>query len=117
MAKINKQDLEFYPIVQELEEVLNSATKTLDLIRLIDEQEFLQLRTKIISVFSIGEMYPVSGEFGEEVEFGDVSDAVRATTFSLYPQDTEMDKPIGIGERKEWCKKMLETMDAAANFY
>jgi hypothetical protein len=53
------------------------------------------------------------------VEFGDISDAIRETTFSLYPVDADVDllRNIEQDERKIWCEKIVERMDAAAAYY
>ena len=110
----NNNSMPFFPIVQELEEVLGYTEDVMALITLIDEKQFLAMRNKIVDVFKVGEMEPFHGQFGEEIEFGDVSDSVRETTFALYPQGTPMDKPISLSERKEWCSKILQALDYAA---
>lgn len=109
--------LEFYHLVEKLESVINHQENALELIALIDKKEFLSLRNSIISTFQIELEIPFTGDFGSEVEYGDVSDAIRSVTFSLYPQSTPMDKPIDHSERANWCKKILENMDSSAAFY
>ena len=108
---MNKGNLEFYPLVQKLELILGTPTEAMELIRLIDKKEFIQLRECIISAFEIDFKKPFTGKFGTEVEYCDVSDAVRGTTFSLYPQSTEMDKPISPNEREMWCSKIIDSLD------
>ncbi|HAQ49286.1 MAG TPA: hypothetical protein DCR37_09615 [Glaciecola sp.] len=117
MANSKNIALEFYPLVVKLESVINHQENELELIALIDKKEFLSLRNAIISTFQIELDVPFNGNFGSEVEFGDVSDAIRSVTFSLYPQSTLMDKPIDHSERVNWCKKILENMDSSAAFY
>jgi hypothetical protein len=113
---VNKNSLEFYPLVQKLELVLGSPTETMELIRLIDKQEFIQLRDSIISAFGIDFERKFTGKFGIEVEYGDVSDAVRSTTFSLYPQSTEMNKLISPDERKIWCSQIINSLDELVQY-
>jgi hypothetical protein len=110
----NSNPLAFYPSVIEFEKILGHITHPLDLIELISIDQFNDLRGRIIQVFQIGDVDSYTGEFGEEVEFGDVSDAVRDVTFSTYPQTTPMDKLITHDERREWCTNILAAMDYAA---
>jgi len=117
MTKNENIVLEFYPLVEKLESVINHQENVLELIALIDKKEFLSLRNSIISTFQIELDLPFTGDFGSEIEFGDVSDAMRSVTFSLYPQSTPMNKPIDHTERVNWCKKILENMDSSAVFY
>ena len=117
MANNKNTVLEFYPLVEKLESVINHQENELELMALIDKKEFLSLRNSVISAFQIELDIPFTGNFGSEVEFGDVSDAMRSVTFSLYPQSTPMDKPIDHSERVNWCKKILENMDSSAAFY
>ncbi|USD59072.1 hypothetical protein J4N45_11070 [Vibrio sp. SCSIO 43140] len=114
---VNDETMPFFPIVENLEKTLNSTTDLMALITVIDKSQFLALRKSIIADFQIGDMPDFSGKFGKSVEFGDVSEAVRAVTFSRYPQSTEMDQPIDLDERKEWCSAILEAMDSVASFY
>jgi len=104
----------FFPLVEALEEIINHTEDVMELIALIREDQFIDIRNKIITTFNIGKVEAFSGDFGSEIEFGDISDGVRGTTFSLYAQDTEMDKLIGLEERKIWCNKMIEAIDTAA---
>jgi hypothetical protein len=113
----NINTFKFYPMVQGLEEILNSTEDPLKLIALISENEFLSMRSKIISFFEIDSAPEFTSDFGTEIEFGDVSDAVRETTFSLYPQSTDIDKTIDLAERKAWCLSILDKMDASATYY
>ena len=117
MTSVTKQNFIFYPMVESLELILGSTSDLIELIKPIDRATFLQLRAQIIDLFNVEINSEFTGEFGEEVEFGDVSDAVRETTFSLYPQSTDMLKPISYDERLIWCKQIIEKMDAAANRY
>lgn len=113
----NIKPMKFYPLVMELENVLGSTVDIMELISLINREQFNELRERIVSTFQVGDIEPYSGEIGDQVEFGDISDAVRATTFSLYPQSTPSEKLIGREERHEWCNKILSAMDSAAEFY
>jgi hypothetical protein len=117
MANNKNVVLEFYPLVDKLESVINHQENVLELISLINKEEFLSLRDSIISTFQVDIDSPFTGNFGSEVELGDVSDAMRSVTFSLYPQSTPMDKPIDHAERLNWCRKILESMDSSAVFY
>lgn len=119
MTITNKENFKFFTMVEKMEVILGSATNPMELIRLINKKEFLKLREKIINFFEVDIDKPFSGKFGEEVEFGDVSDAVRETTFSLYPADADVDlyRYIKQDERKVWCEKIVERMDAAAIYY
>ena len=117
MKNLSEENFEFYPVVEGLESILGYASNPMELTRLINENEFIQLRNQIIDLFDISIENHFTGKFGEEVEFGDVSDAVRETTFALYPQSTDIQKYIDPDERKIWCEKILETMDAAALYY
>lgn len=113
---MNKENLAFYPLVQKLEQILGAPDDIMEIIRLIDKEEFIKLRSNIISAFEIDFKEPFSGTFDEEIEFGDVTDVVRYTTFSLYPQSTEMDKPISPAEREIWCSKIINSLDELAQY-
>jgi hypothetical protein len=106
----------FFPMVQALESIISSANDVMELIRLIDENEFNELRSKVIDCFGIETDSKFEGEFGDEVEFGDISDVIQSTTFSLYPQSTDMMKDIDEAERKIWCEAILSEMDRVAQY-
>ncbi len=117
MSALQKEALPFYDLVSAMEEAIGFVEDVFDLIALIDKKGYLELRGKIIDVFQVGELSAFDDRaFGEEVEFGDISDAIRLTTFGRYPQETPMDKPISLEERKEWCNSILTNMDAAATY-
>lgn len=107
----------FFPMVEALEVIINSESDIMELIRLINKNEFNKLRASVIECFDIKTNSKFQGKFGNEVEFGDISDAIRSTTFALYPQSTDMLKDIDENERKIWCEKILAEMDRLANFY
>ncbi|EGQ8484974.1 hypothetical protein GTP29_17980 [Vibrio parahaemolyticus] len=116
MSKLQPKPLRFFGLVEEMEVVIGYVSDVMELIELIDVNEYLSLRKQIIDVFQIGELSSFdSSKFGSNVEFGDISDAVRLTTFSIYPQSTPMNKPISVEERKLWCEKIMNNMDAAAS--
>ena len=104
----------FISLVNALEDAMGRVTGIMELISLISEPQYLELRTNIISAFHVSGIEEFTNEFGVDVEFGDISDAVRETTFMLYPQSTEMMKPISFDERKKWCTKIINNMDIAA---
>lgn len=116
MTNNNPNPLLFYPLIETMEKILGTPTATGVLCSNINQHDFIKLRTDIISAFEVGELPAFSGDFSSEVELGDVSDAVRMTTFSRYPQSTPMEKPISREERKEWCLQILKTMDEYAEF-
>ena len=107
----NSESIPFFEIVQRLEGVLGHTTNILELIDLVSEANFLEIRSSIIAAFEVGEANEYSEVFGHAVEFGDISDAVREVTFRLYPQTTPMDMPISFGEREMWCDEILNTLD------
>lgn len=110
-----KHTLPFFGIVQKLEGNLGGVTG-LDLMELLSPSQYLALRKAIVDSFELSEPVPDfdEAEFGEEVEIGDVSDAVRETTFARYPQTTPMDKPISEPERRSWCLAIIDDMDDRA---
>ena len=111
----NKKPIGFFTLVQALESALNYTIDPLALVSLINKQEFEEHRARIIQTFQIGAVDPFVGDFGNDVEFGDISDAVREITFSLYPQTTPIDKPICKEERIKWCSEILSAMDYASS--
>jgi predicted transcriptional regulator len=113
---VNNNSILFYKTVTQLEEVLNSTSNPLELIRLIDENEFLALRESVLEVFEADIKY--DKKFGNEVEFGDISDAVRATTFEMFPLGCEeVENDIVETERKKaWVEKIITNMDHASTF-
>lgn len=117
----NQQEFEgtlgFFDVVIKLEQVLEFKSDPIALLDLLDKENFVSLRSKIIQTFQVGDMDEFEGSFGTEVEIGDVSDAVRDTTMGMYPQSTPMDQQIGLEERKKWCASILENMDNAARFF
>ncbi len=115
MFKDNPNPLLFYPLVAKMEEILGSPTANAVLCSNINRKDFEKIRTDVIGSFEVGEFDKFTGDFGSEVELGDISDAVRITTFSRYPQSTPMDKPISHNERLEWCTEIILRMDNAAN--
>ncbi len=116
MSNQNTGSLPFFGLVQSMEEAIGYVTNVHDLIALIDSKQYLIVRAKIIDTFKIGELPEFDvNNFGSYVEFGDISDAIRNTTFSRYPQSTPMHKPISLEERKEWCGEIIKNMDAAAS--
>ncbi|MCZ2801987.1 hypothetical protein [Vibrio alginolyticus] len=104
----------FFDLVTRMEHVLDYTTSSGGLVREITKSEFLDLRAKIIEAFQVGVMPEFKLKFGDGVEFGDVSDACREVTFSLYPQGTPMEMPITITDRKKWCSTILKQMDNSA---
>ncbi|WP_199438600.1 hypothetical protein [Vibrio owensii] len=116
MSKLQPKPLRFFGVVEEIEAAIGFVTDVFDLIELIDVNQYLALRTKIIDVFQIGDLPNFDeSKFGSNVEFGDISDAIRQTTLNTYPQSTPMEKPIPVEERTLWCKSILQNMDAAAS--
>lgn len=117
----NQQEFEgtlgFFDVVTKLEQVLEFKSDPISLLGLLDKENFVSLRSKIIQTFQVGDMNEFEGSFGTEVEIGDVSDAVRDTTMGMYPQSTPMEQQIGLEERKKWCASILENMDNAARFF
>jgi hypothetical protein len=111
MKNSNEENFKFYPMVEELELILGSPSDPMELISLINKNEFLKMRKNIVDFFNINIECKFTGKFGNEVELGDVSDAVRMTTFGLYPQSTDMDKYIDQNEREVWCTKILDNLD------
>lgn len=107
----------FFPIVQKLENVLGYTSDIIGLLEPVSKAKFLKIRDDIVEVFSVGEVSPFTGQYGDEVEFGDLSDAVRETTISLYSQSTPIDMLIKFEERREWCQKVLDAMDSAARYF
>ncbi|BDP33443.1 MULTISPECIES: hypothetical protein [Vibrio] len=118
MSESQPNPLKFFGLVQEMEVAIGYVTDVFDLIEHIDAKQYVTLRDKIIDVFQIGESMPKfdKSKFGSDVEFGDISDAIRLTTMTTYPQSTPMDKPISVEERIIWCDKILKNMDAAASY-
>jgi len=116
MSKLQPKPLKFIHLVNEMEIAIGHVSDVFDLIALIDVNQYLSVRAKIIDVFQIGDLpnYDKS-QFGSDVEFGDISDAIRQTTFDTYPQSTPTDKPISVEERTKWCKSILNNMDFAAS--
>lgn len=112
-----KQTIAFFTLVQDLQTILGNTNDVMSLIDLINKQQFLDLRSKIVNAFDIGEVAPFEGDFGENVELGDVSDAVIGVTLEMYPKETPLDLPLDITARKEWCHKILEALDGAAVYY
>lgn len=107
-----KTPIPFYPIVQRLENALGSTAGTMKLFRLVSKSEFLKMRQDVAAAFFVGEVATFAGEYDDEdVEFGDLTDAVRGVTFSLYPQSTPMEMLISFADRQKWCSKVLEAMD------
>ncbi|MCR9909661.1 hypothetical protein NB545_19695 [Vibrio campbellii] len=116
MSKLQPKPLKFFGLVEEMEVAIGFVTDVFDLIDIIDVNQYLALRTKIIDVFQIGDLPNFDkSKFGSDVEFGDISDAIRQTTFNTYPQSTPMEKPISVEERTQWCKSILQNMDTAAS--
>jgi len=87
-----KNEIPFMPLLNQLEGVIGHTTDPFVLITLLSKSEFLELRKKIVEVFDIGPFNNFTGKFGSEVEFGDVSDAIRLVTYELYPKGTPLDK-------------------------
>ena len=111
---MNNKSILFYKTVTELEEILNSTTNPLDLIALIDKDEFLALRQSVLNLFDADIKY--NKEFGNEVEFGDISDAIRATTFEMFPlgcEEVENDI-VEADRKKEWLEQIIKNMDNAS---
>ncbi len=117
MHQSKDNNLGLLRLVENLENVINREENILSLISLISKKEYLRLRTSIIDTFEIEDDYPFSGEFGSEVELGDVSTALRETTLELYPETTPPHKKVTYEERQAWCKQVIETMDSAATYY
>lgn len=105
----------FIVMVKALEKIINFDDRFLQNIDLVDKNSFLDIRSKIVKAFDIGDAEPFSGDFDdEEFEYGDISDAVIGVTLNEYPQDTPQTKPIDVEERRAWCLKILEAVDSVA---
>lgn len=115
MSENQKTVIDFYTLIQKLV-ALTKNNGVLESIALIDEQTFLTLRESLIAAFQIDLDSSFDGEFGEEVEFGDMGDCVIGVTKALYPETTEASKPIDHEERVKWCKMILEEIDSAAKY-
>jgi hypothetical protein len=103
----------FISIVENLETALGHTQNMTDLVEVIDRSQFEKIRADVVAAFDIGNVKAYSGVFGVEVEFGDVSDAVRMTTFALYEINTPPGKIISLEERRSWCQKVLDALDFA----
>ncbi|OUV22069.1 MAG: hypothetical protein CBC55_04555 [Gammaproteobacteria bacterium TMED95] len=111
MSQDNPNPLMFYPLLMKVEEVLGSPSAHSALCANIGLKYFEKLRKDIIDSFEVGEFTTFTGNFGSEVELGDISDAVRLTTFSRYPRSTPMEKLIPRDERLAWCTEIIQRMD------
>ncbi|MGR5451422.1 hypothetical protein ACP3V3_17020 [Vibrio sp. PNB22_3_1] len=115
MPTRNTNDIPFMTLIQQMEAALDYTSDVFKLIELISAEEYVLLRDNIINTFQIGELPPFDiKEFGCEVEFGDISDAVRNTTFNRYPPSTSTATLIELSEREEWCRQIVQNMDLAA---
>ncbi len=113
MSKDNPNPIMFYPLVMRMEAVLGSPSANSVLCSNIGLKDFEKIRKNIIDSFEVGEFDMFTGDFGSEVELGDISDAVRLTTFSRYPSSTSMEKLIPRDERFAWCAEIIQRMDNA----
>jgi hypothetical protein len=88
----------------------------LELIRLIDKEEFLEIRGKLSEIFDIKPKTEFDKEIDEddELEFGDISDAVILTTQSIYPPRYTPDRVVELGEREVWFHQIIEAIDDVA---
>lgn len=109
--KTNNEPMPFFPLVERLQKTIGNTKDIMRLIDLVNKKNFLQLRSEIINAFEIGGLPEFDGQFGDEVELGDLSDAVIHVTLSTYPQSTPLDKLISFEERKVWCIRIIEIMD------
>lgn len=109
-----KKTLPFMQVIEQLESVMGYEDNILSLIQLISKKQFLSMRASIIEAFEVNIITTFNGKFGEEVELGDVTDAVRDVTFRLYPQSTDPKNDITYDERVAWCEAILQVMDEAA---
>ncbi len=110
-SKVDSLSIPFYPLVDRVQKLLGNTDDVMRLLQHLPKSQFLELREQIIEAFEIGKMPQFTGEYGVEVELGDLSDAVISVTLNMYPQGTDLDKPIGYDERKLWCSRILEAID------
>lgn len=111
----NNTIIPFIVMVKKLEQIVKFEDHPLQFIDLIDKNSFLDIRSKIVKAFDIGEVEPFSGDFDdEEFEYGDIRDAVIGVTLNTYPKNTPATKPVDVEERRAWCLKVIEAMDSFA---
>lgn len=115
---IDSISIPFFEIVQRLESSLGGVTG-LELIDLLGPEQYLSIREAVINSFELDKPVPIfnAEDFGDEVEIGDVSDAVREVTFGRYPQNTPMNKPIFEPERRAWCLAIIDDMDNRVRYF
>ncbi|MEZ8733857.1 hypothetical protein [Vibrio sp. 10N.239.312.D08] len=112
-----QKTLPFYPLVDKIQRLLGNTADIMHLLNLLPESDFLILRMQVIEAFEVGTMPSFNGEYDDEVELGDVSDAIIGVTLNTYPQGTPRDKPIDYNARKQWCSSILKSMDHIVQAY
>ncbi|MGP4945213.1 hypothetical protein [Pseudoalteromonas nigrifaciens] len=87
------------------------------LLEVISPEQYKELRASVIKAFDVNIDTPYTGDVGAELEFGDVSDAVREVTYQRYPEVDDINMPVSLKDRVSWCEAIISVMDDSAATY
>jgi hypothetical protein len=113
---MSKKTVRFYEIMIGIGNLFDIKGNPLELMRLINKEEFLEIRGKLSEIFDIKPKNEFDQEIDEdnELELGDISDAVLITTKSLYPPRPTRDRVVELDEREVWFHQIIEAIDSVA---
>jgi hypothetical protein len=111
-----KESIPFQSILHGYAKIFEpSSHDVLALVRLIDQDEYIQLRNKVNAVFQVGPCSEFEGTLGEETEFGDVTDIMQEILLERHPpQETSSSMMLNHSERLEWRDQTLSALDEMA---
>jgi hypothetical protein len=86
-----------------------------DSLQLIDEPQYMDLRTTINDAFQVGETPEFAGFVEEDTELGDVTDVLIGMLQDKYPPEKCADSAntimLSVEQRKAWRDELIEKLD------
>lgn len=110
-------DVTFGSILAELKLILTDESDCS-----VNNEQFLRCRSRVAKALRVPEPYEYEGSRirpQDEVELGDLFDAITRTTRGLYSSGSAIDfqRKIDLEERLQWCESLLESIDETVAEY
>ncbi len=111
-----KCDMSLEEIVFGWEVLFGSPEENIfDSLQLIDEPQYIDLRSTINDAFQVGEAPKFTGFVEEDTEFGDVTDVLIGMLQDKYPPEKCADSAntimLSVEQRKSWRDELIEKLD------
>lgn len=107
----------FFGYLTKLERGLKPFSKIPRCVELATPDDFAAIRKLVIKTLDLkdSELPNPKGDFTEELEIGDLTDTIPATTFRLFPPgEIDPEMPLTIEKRTNWASELIRAMERVA---